>query len=159
MNRQNEMNAELIAQLVVAGVERPKVARSLDMTYPTLDRIMSTPEYQAIEDRVAGRTKKKMEELADERLKTRLGLKVEVEDAVAAAIDVLLRKLRKNDKDQLRAALEILDRDPLHQFTKASRQADSRDNAPQLSDEAFAEAVKEAAITRKIVEEASKKLQ
>jgi len=159
MNRQNDMTAELVAQLVVAGVARPKIARALDMTYVALDRIMTTPEYQAIEDRIAARTKKKMEELTDERLKQRLGLKDEVEDAVAEAIDVLLCKLRKKDKDQLRAALEILDRDPLHDFTKASRQVDNRGKTPSLSPEAFSNAVKEASVTHKMITEASKKLQ
>ena len=117
MNHKNDMTAELIAQLVVAGVARPKIARSLDMTYLALDRIMSTPEYHAMENRIAARTKKKMEELADARLEKRLGLKVEVEDAVDEALRVLLAKLNDPDsKEQLRAALEILDRDPLHDF-------------------------------------------
>ena len=158
MNRQNDMTAELIAELVVAGVARPKIARALGMTYLALDRIMSTPEYQAIEDRIAARTKRKMEELADARLEKRLGLKVEVEDAVAKAIDILLAKLT-DPKEQLRAALEILDRDPLHDFTKASRQKDPREKAPSISSEAFSNAIKEAGITHTIITEASKKLQ
>ena len=46
LNRQNEVTAEFIAQLVVAGLARPKIARALDMTYVALDCIMTTPEYQ-----------------------------------------------------------------------------------------------------------------
>lgn len=149
LNRQFEIKAELIAHMVVAGVARPKIAVALNLTYKGLDGILSTPEYQTIEARVAGRATKQMQEITDRRIEKRLELKTEVEDAVSEAIHLLLQKLRK-EKD-LRAALEILDRDPRHDFTKASRQAEIREKAPAISSEALASAIKEADMTQKII--------
>lgn len=149
LNRQFEIKAELIAHMVVAGVARPKIAKALDLTYHGLDGILSTPEYQTIESRVAGRAKQKMQEITDARMEKRLALKAEVEDAVSEAIGVLLKALR--EKKDLRAALEILDRDPRHDFTKASRQAEIREKTPAISSEALATAIKEADVTDKII--------
>ena len=154
LNRQKEIRAELIANMVVAGVERPKIARALDMTYPNLRQLMSTPEYQIIEERIANQVKGQMDEITSERVKRRLALKEEVEDAVSDAIQVLLQKLRK-DKD-LRAALEILDRDPQHDFAKGSRQAEVKLKTPAISSEAMSNALKEAEITQKIIQAAEK---
>ena len=75
LNRQKEIRAELIANMVVAGVERPKIARALDMTYPNLRQLMSTPEYQIIEERIANQVKGQMDEITSERVKRRLALK------------------------------------------------------------------------------------
>lgn len=72
-----------------------------------------------------------------------------MEDAVAEAIHVLLGALR--EKKDLRAALEILDRDPQHQFGKASRSQVETKAPSTISSAALADAVKEADITNKIM--------
>jgi len=153
MNRQNEMTAELIAQLVLAGIKPPKIAHALGLRHIQLASIMDTAEYEAVEQRITNHSIQKMQDIADARLERGLALKEEVEDAVGEAIQLLLKKLRKDE--DLKAALEILDRDPRHQFAKASRQ-DPRENAPSISAEAFSNAIKEAGITHKMIEQSRK---
>lgn len=159
LDRKSEMRAELIAQMVCAGIEKVQITKDLCITRKRLEFLMATPEYQAIELRISDASKRKMQELADQRLQQRLALRTEVEDAVDKAIRVLLKKLNESDgKEQLRAALEILDRDPRHDFTKASRQTEKGNSPPPISPEALSNAVKEAGVTHNIIE-ASQKLQ
>jgi hypothetical protein len=85
----------------------------------------------------------------DARLAKRAEMERDLEDALPEAMQVLLDHVR--EKRDLRAALEVFDRDPAHQFVKASRTA-SENQTPAISSEALATAVKEAEWTHKIMQ-------
>jgi hypothetical protein len=90
----------------------------------------------------------------DTRLAKRAQMETEVEDAVPEALQVLLDNVRK--KRDLRAALEVLDRDPCHQFGKAARVPPPVETPqPGISSEALATAIKEADITYNLMKGAS----
>lgn len=151
-NQQAVLKAEMIAHMVMAQLTPYKIAQAMGMTLYGLKQIMIRPEYQEIEDRVAGRAQKKVEEASDRNLERRMALKVEVEDAVSEAVGLLLKTLR--EKNDLRAALEILDREPQHQFSKASRSQTEAKAPSTISSAALADAVREADITSKIMRSA-----
>lgn len=145
--RPSEIKAEQIARMVVRGIPKTRIAEEFGMTYAGLENLTLSPEYKQIEDSVRMRVTKQM----DERLDRRARMEEEVEDAVPEALKVLLDHVR--EKRDLRAALEVLDRDPAHIFTKSARQpVDTR--PPQISSEALATAIKEANWTHKLVESA-----
>lgn len=151
MNRQVEIKAEQIARMIVKGLPKTKIAIEMGMTYDGLQRITRCPEYIAIEDRVRNSLTGKM----DARLAQRARMEADVEDAIPEAMQILLDNVRK--KRDLRAALEVLDRDPSGQFTK--RKAPSAPNeslATGISSEALATALKEADVTHKIIQAASR---
>lgn len=142
-----EIKAEQIARMVVKGISKVRIAEELGMTYQGLVQLTMSPEYKTIEDSVRCAIIRKM----DARLEKRAQMQEEVEDAVPEALQVLLDHVR--EKRDLRAALELLDRDPQHVFTKASRSTAIDSQGPQLSAEALASAVKEANWTHKLVEQ------
>jgi hypothetical protein len=148
VNRQVEIKAEQIARMVVKGLPRTKIAIEMGMTYDGLTRIFRCEEYIEIETRVRSELLGKM----DQRLAQRARMECEIEDAVPEAMQVLLDNVRK--KRDLRAALEVLDREPSGQFSK-SRRDERAELKPGISSEALANALKEADLTNKIVKHAS----
>jgi hypothetical protein len=121
----------------------------MGMSYEGLTRITRCQEYLQVEERVRNAVVGKM----DARLAKRAEMGTEVEDAVPEALQVLLDNMRK--KRDLRAALEVLDRDPAHQFSKTSRTQPGDAQTPQMSSEALADAIKEANITYNMMKRAS----
>jgi len=89
----------------------------------------------------------------DAQLAKRAEMGTEVEDAVPEVLQVRLDNMRK--KRHLRAALEVLDRDPAHQFSKTPRTQPVDAQTPQMSSEALADAIKEADITYNMMKYAS----
>ena len=121
----------------------------MDMSYEGLIRVTRCQEYLQIEERVRNAVVGTM----DARLAKRAEMETEVEDAVPEALQVLLDNVRK--KGDLRAALEVLDRDPSHQFGKTARVPPPVDTLkPSISSEALASAVKEAEITYNMMKRA-----
>jgi hypothetical protein len=148
MNRQVEIKAEQIARMVVKGLPRTRIAIEMGMSYDGLTRIFKCPEYIEIENRVRGTMVGQM----DARLAQRAKMETEIEDAVPEAMQVLLDNVRK--KRDLRAALEVLDREPSAQFAK--RKPEERaELKPGISSEALASALREADLTHKIMKHAS----
>lgn len=143
-----EIKAEQIARMIVKGVPKVEIAREMGMQYGALMQLTVSPEYKRIEDEVRCRIIRRM----DERLEQRARMVEDVEDAVPEALQVLLDNVRQ--KKNLRAALELLDRDPHHTLVKASRQ-EANNKPPEISSEALAHAVKEANWTEKLIEQAS----
>jgi len=149
MNRQVLVKAEQIARMVVRGLPLTKVCIEMGMSYEGLVRITRHQEYLQIEEHVRNAVVGQM----DARLAKRAEMETEVEDAVPEALQVLLDNLRK--KRDLRAALEVLDRDPAHQFSKASRTQPFDAQTPQMSSEALADAIKQADTTYDMMKRAS----
>jgi hypothetical protein len=148
MDNDVKFKAELIARLHLADLTKREIAKQMEMTYAGIDRIMRTDEYKTIEQQI----KAGMIEKLDGRLEKRMALKREVEDAVPEAIRVLLDHLRT--KRDLKAALEILDRDPHHILGKVSRPTLQQASNPHISSEAMAKAVKDAELTHKLMQAA-----
>lgn len=152
MNRQVEIKCDQIARMIVKGMKCTVIAIEMGMSYDGLMRIVRQPEYLAIEERVRNEVVGKM----DARLAKRAEMSSDVEDAIPEALQVLLDGVKK--KRDLKAALELLDRDPRGQFTKnASRSAAQAAASPgvtatPLASEALANAVREADITHTILE-------
>src|ERR1700690_2550819 len=121
MNRQVEIKCEQIARMIVAGLKATRIAEQMNMSYGGLQRILACPEYRAIETRVRTGVVGKMDVVLDRRAQ----LQQEVEDAVPEACKVLLEHVTK--KRDLRAALELLDRDPQRTLTKSSRTEPQRE--------------------------------
>lgn len=115
MNRQVEIKCEQIARMVVAGLKATRIAEQINMSYGGLQRILACPEYRVIEAKVRTGVIGKMDSVLDRRAQ----LQQEVEDAVPEACKVLLEHVTK--KRDLRAALELLDRDPQRTLTKSTR--------------------------------------
>ncbi len=115
MNRQVEIKVEQIARMIVAGLKATRVAEQMNMSYGGLQRILACPEYRAIEAKVRSGVVGKMDSVLDRRAQ----LQQEVEEAVPEACKVLLEHVKV--RRDLRAALELLDRDPQRTLTKSSR--------------------------------------
>jgi hypothetical protein len=145
MNRQVEIKAEQIARMIVKGLPKTRVAIEMGMTYEGLQRITRCPEYLQIEERVRATVLGKM----DARLDKRAQMEAEVEDAVPEAMKVLLDHVRQ--KRDLRAALEVLDREPTRTFAKQQR-PENATLQPGISSEALASALKEADVTQRIMQ-------
>jgi hypothetical protein len=114
MNRQVYIKAEQIARMRVKGIPMTRICIEMGMSYDGLVRITRAPEFLQIEDMVRQQVTGKM----DARLAQRAAMEDEVVDAVPEAMKVLLEEVKK--KKNLRAALEVLDRDPQRQFAKGN---------------------------------------
>lgn len=148
MNRQVYIKAEQIARMVVKGWPLTRIAIEMGMSYDGLYRITKQPEYLKIEEEV----RLDVTGMMDARLAKRAAMEKDMDDAVPEAFQVLLDGVRK--KRDLKAALEVLDRDPRRQFAKASRNAPTEPDKPLLASEALASAVKDADVTHTILESA-----
>lgn len=149
MNRQVQIKAEQIARMIVMGRKATSIAVEMGMSYDGLQRILRTPEYLQIEEQVRNGNLARM----DARLAKRADLQEEVEDSIPEAMQVLLDHVKQ--KRDLRAALELLDRDPRAQFAKNTRKpADAGDRQPVLPSDVLQKAVKDADLTHQIMESA-----
>lgn len=134
--------------MVVKGWPLTRIAIEMGMSYDGLYRITKQKEYLEIEEDV----RKDVTGMMDARLAKRAAMEKDMDDAVPEAFQVLLDGVRK--KRDLKAALEVLDRDPRRQFTKASRNAPQEAEKALLPSEALASAVKDADVTHTILESA-----
>lgn len=148
MNRRVEIKAEQIARMVVKGWKGTQIAIEMGMSYDGLQRILRQPEYLAIEQRVRQEVLGRM----DARLAKRAALEEEVEDCVPEAMRILIDQVTK--KRDLKAALELLDREPRRQFSKGKpgAQADAGGVAPGLGNEALGAAIKDADLTHSLIQ-------
>lgn len=112
MNRQVYIKAEQIARMIVKGWSKSKIAVQMGLSYDGLIRITRDPTYLQIETAVRQQVTGKMDQVLDKRA----SMSDEIEDAVPDALRVLLDQVRH--KHDLRAACEVLDRDPKRQFAK-----------------------------------------
>ena len=122
MNRQVYIKAEQIARMIVKGIPITRIAIEMGMSYDGLIRITRQPEYLSIEDSVRQDVTAKMDQRLAKRAEMDLkreAIEEDLEEAVPEAMRVLLDSVTK--KRDLRAALEILDRDPQRQFAKGAR--------------------------------------
>lgn len=150
MIRQVEIKAEQIARMIVKGIPKTRIAIEMGMSYEGLTRITYEPAYLLIEERVRNEVLGKM----DARLAKRAEMSDEVEDAVPDAMQVLLDAVTK--KRDLRAALELLDRDPARQFAKTKQtQLSSTTLQTGLASDTLSQAVKEADLTHKVLQDAA----
>ena len=151
MNRQVEIKCEQIARMLVKGLSKTRIAVEMGMSYDGLIRITRCPEYLVIEEQVRNAVVGKM----DARLAKRAAMETELEDHVPEAMKVLIENVCK--KRDLRAALEVLDRDPKRQFAKGNSVQPVTANgvsASGLNTDALTQAVKEADITHTLLQNA-----
>jgi hypothetical protein len=138
MNRQVYIKSEQIARMVVKGWPLTRIAVEMGMSYDGLIRITRQPEYLKIEEAVRLQVTGKM----DARLDKRAQMEQEFEDdAVPEAMKVLLENLKKRD---LKAALEVLDRDPKRQFAKGAKAPTTATSIPTLPQETLQSMAKNA---------------
>lgn len=152
MQRRAIIKAEQIARMVVKGMAGTKIAIELGMSYDGVTRILRNPDYLRIEAEVRSGVIGKM----DARLDRRAEMGEEVEEAVPAALAVLLDAVKK--KRDLKAALELLDRDPQRQFAKSKPAAvagatfgDKQHSS--LPSDALDQAIKDADLTHNILKQ------
>lgn len=120
------LKIEQIARLRADGVKDASILRILGITQSGLSRIIRLDEYKEIEEAVVQGKLTKMDELLANRTKT-------MQDFYAPAVPAAMRTLVEavlNKKasltDRMRAASEILDRDPRRAFVKnAARGGDA----------------------------------
>lgn len=148
MNRQVEIKCEQIARMIVKGMPKTKIAIEMGMSYDGLMRITRDSQYLLIEENIRKGVIDKM----DVRLAKRAEMSGEMEDAVPEALRILIDQLMK--KRDLRAALEVLDRDPRRQFSKSTtnRVDPLQPGAPVMTSERLATIVSKADITHQILE-------
>ena len=147
MNNQVLIKAKQIARMVIKGIPKTRIAIEMGMSYDGIMRITRCEEYKAIEFEVLN---EKVLDKMDARLEKRAQMEDQVEDTVPEALQVLLDHVKQ--KRDLKAALEVLDRDPKRQFTKASRNAPPPDPQQAAADNGvLSAAVKEADITHNMV--------
>ena len=143
MQRQVYIKAEQIARMRVKGIPMTRIAIEMGMSYDGLVRITRDPEFLKIEESVRNFVTQKM----DSRLEKRALMEDEVEDAVPEAMAVLLEQVRK--KRDLRAALEVLDRDPQRQFAKSNpKPVNPRDPVTGLPEDILRQTTASADTTR-----------
>lgn len=146
MIRQVYIKCDQIARMIVKGMSKTRIALEMGMSYDGLVRITRDPEYLKIEESVRSTVVGKM----DARLAKRAEMSDDVEEAVPEALQVLLDAVTK--KRDLKAALEVLDRDPQRQFAKSKTAAAQPTPATSgLPTEALAAAVKDADITHSMI--------
>jgi hypothetical protein len=156
VQRRVVIKAEQIARMVVKGMKVSRIAIEMGMSNDGVGRILRNPDYLAIEEGIRKGTLARM----DARLEKRAELGEDVEDAVPEALEVLLDAVRK--KRDLKAALEVLDRDPQRQFAKgnASRQpaaqAPTVGSQPSLPADALDQAIRDADLTHTILQKQAK---
>ena len=124
------LKAEQIARMRVQGVPATKIALEMGMSYDGLLRILRTEEYLQIEQDVSGRLLGKMDARLDRRADMRQQVQEEVEDAVPEAMRLIINNLRK--KQDLKSALEILERDPKRQFARGTVGTPMQQQAAQV---------------------------
>jgi len=149
MNKQVEIKCDQIARMIVKGMPKTRIAIEMGMSYDGLQRITRCPEYLTIEEQVRASVTGQM----DARLAKRAAMETEVEDHVPDAMKVLIDGVVK--KRDLRAALELLDRDPKKQFAKGPHAVPVSANgvsASGLNTDALAQAVKDADITHTLLQ-------
>lgn len=149
MQRRVEMKAEQIARMIVKGMKGTQIAIELGMSYDGVCRILRNPDYLRIEEGIRKGVLGKM----DARLAKRAEMGEDMEDAVPEALGILLENVRK--KRDLKAALELLDRDPQRQFAKAKPAAQAAAVQPtfgSLPSEALAQAIQDADLTHNILQ-------
>jgi hypothetical protein len=150
MQRRALIKAEQIARMVVKGMKGTQIALELGMSYDGVTRILRNPDYLRIEEQVRSGVIGKM----DARLDRRAEMGEEVEEAVPEALAVLLDAVKK--KRDLKAALELLDRDPQRQFAKSkpanagATPFDQKQHSSLPSD-ALDQAIKDADLTHNIL--------
>lgn len=150
MNRQVYVKAEQIARLIVKGCKATQIAVEMGMSYPGLMRILHCPEYLKIEESVRAEQVGRL----DARLIQRAALNDDVDDAVPEALGILLEEVKV--KRNLRAALEVLDRDPRRQFAKGkavevTAPGAQAAGATTLTGDALGTAIKDAESTHDIL--------
>jgi hypothetical protein len=145
MNRQVEIKAEQIARMIVAGLRATRIAEQMNLSYAGLQRILQCQEYIDIETRVRRENLGKMDAALDERAQ----LKNELDDAVPDALRVLVDQVKI--KRDLRAALEVLDRDPKRTFAKGGQQIIQAPNGASIPQSVLDTAVRESERTREIL--------
>lgn len=148
MNRQVVIKAEQVARMIVKGIPLSRIAVEMGMSYDGLRRITMQPEYLKIEAAVRNQVTSKM----DARLAKRADMEEEVDDCVPEALQILLDGVRQ--KRDMRAALELLDRDPNRQFAKGPGARPLNPNpsiVPGLSSDILSAAVKHADATARQV--------
>lgn len=145
MNRQVEIKAEQIARMVVAGMRATRIAEQMQLSYAGLQRILQCQEYIDIETRVRKENIGKM----DAALDARAQLKNDLDDAVPDALKVLIDQVKQ--KRDLRAALEVLDRDPKRTFAKGGQQIIQTPAGGQIPQSVLDTAVRDAEHTREIL--------
>jgi hypothetical protein len=148
MQRRVTIKAEQIARMVVKGMKGTQIAIEMGMSYDGVTRILRNPDYLRIEEQVRNGVLGGM----DARLDARAQMGVEVEEAVPEALGVLLEAVKK--KRDLKAALELLDRDPQRQFAKAKPQAIAAPTPGlgSLPSDALAQAIEDADLTHSILQ-------
>lgn len=150
MQRRVEMKAEQIARMIVKGMKGTQIAIELGMSYDGVCRILRNPDYLRIEEGIRKGVLGKM----DARLAKRAEMGEDMEDAVPEALGILLENVRK--KRDLKAALELLDRDPQRQFAKAKPAAQpaalGQPTLGSLPSEALAQAIQDADLTHNILQ-------
>lgn len=149
MQRRVHMKAEQIARMIVKGMKGTQIAIELGMSYDGVCRILRNPDYLYIEEQVRKGVLGKM----DARLAKRAEMGEEIEDAVPEALGLLLEAVRK--KRDLKAALEVLDRDPQRQFAKAKPGQLAQPTSPAantLPKDALDQAIQDADLTHNILQ-------
>jgi len=141
MNRQVEIKAEQIARMVVAGMKHTKIAEQMNLSYSGLKRILECQDYKDIETKVRQTVVTNM----DAQLAQRAQMRNELEDAVPDALKVLLDQVRT--KRDLRAALEVLDRDPSRTLSKQNK-VELNPQQTQMPQSILDNTIKEAEKTR-----------
>jgi hypothetical protein len=155
MNRQVEIKCEQIARMIVKGLPKTKIAIEMGMSYDGLMRITRDKDYLFIEENVRKGVTDKM----DARLAKRAEMGGEMEDAVPEAMRILIDQVTK--KRDLRAALEVLDRDPRRQFAKSTstRVDPLQPGTPVMTSEHLSTIVSKADITHQMLEKQHTALQ
>lgn len=156
--------AEQISRMLWQGFKRTQIAQMMGMSYEGLLRITKTEEYREIDERVRQEVLGKMDATLARRTdvsEVRQELADEMEDAIPEAWQVLMANLRH--KRDLKAALEILDRDPQHQFAKSTARPCGPPTqqigigvAVQIDSQALAHAIEEADKTHRLIDRAAK---
>lgn len=134
--------------MIVKGLPKTRIAIEMGMSYDGLMRITRDSGYLTIEENVRKGVTDKM----DARLDRRAAMECEVEDAVPEAMRILLDQVIQ--KRDLKAALEVLDRDPRRQFAKSrgGEAVNPLQSGPALTGDQLANAVRDADITHQILE-------
>lgn len=164
MNEDSRKKAEQICRMLWQGYGRAQTARMMGMSYEGLLRITKTEEYREIDEiirqQVLGGMDATLARRTDIR-NVRDELRDEMEDAVPEAWRVLIQNLRH--KQNLKAALEVLDRDPERQFSKTGAGLRPVQNTNigvgvqvQIDSQALAQAIQEADRTHELINRAGK---
>lgn len=142
-----------IARLLRQGYGIPQTAKMMRLTYHGLLRITKTVEYKMIAQEEAEAASKSLDHIRADIRSIREELNEEMENAVPEAWCVLIDNLRQ--RKDLRAALEILDRDPQKQFSKSGSLTQVGVSV-NIDSQALAQAIHEADRTHQLIDQAAK---